>query len=108
MAQTVQNIMNRNPKTLPKSASVIEAANVMCDANIGDVIVTDEGDKIFGIVTDRDIVVRAIAQGKDPMSTKLEEVTSKEMVTVALHEKPALFLLGIPSSPSSCWKKGNK
>jgi CBS domain-containing protein len=83
MAQAVQEVMNRNPKTLPKSASIWEAANLMREHDIGDVVVIDQDSKILGIVTDRDIVVRGIAQGKDPSTTKLEEITSKDLVTVS-------------------------
>lgn len=83
MAQTVQDVMNNNLKSLPKSASIWEAANMMRENDIGDVVVIGEDSKILGIVTDRDIVVRAIAQGKDPSTTKLEEITSKDLVTVS-------------------------
>ncbi|MBM3924390.1 MAG: CBS domain-containing protein [SAR202 cluster bacterium] len=75
--------MNNNLKSLPKSASIWEAANMMRENDIGDVVVIGEDSKILGIVTDRDIVVRAIAQGKDPSTTKLEEITSKDLVTVS-------------------------
>jgi CBS domain-containing protein len=83
MAQTIQDVMNSNLKTLPKSASIWEAANIMREHNIGDVVVTDENSKVLGIVTDRDIVIRAIAQGKDPSTTRVEEVTSKDLITVS-------------------------
>jgi len=83
VAQTVQDVMNNNLKSLPKSASIWEAANMMRENDIGDVVVIGEDSKILGIVTDRDIVVRAIAQGKDPSTTKLEEITSKDLVTVS-------------------------
>jgi CBS domain-containing protein len=54
----------------------------MRDSSIGDVIVLD-GDRIRGIVTDRDLVVRAIARERDPQSTQLEDVCSRELTTVS-------------------------
>ncbi len=82
--QTVGEIMTRNPVTLPKSASVREAAQVMRDRSIGDVLVVEdrESQQIAGIVTDRDIVVRAVAEGHDPDTVSLADVQSAVLVTV--------------------------
>src|ERR1051326_7405070 len=82
MAQLVQDVMTRNPKTLKASSSIIEAARAMRDSNNGDVIVTDDNGKVCGIVTDRDLVVRAIASGQDPKSTRLESVCSRDMTVL--------------------------
>jgi CBS domain-containing protein len=67
---------------LASSAPLAEAARRMRDADIGDVIVTEDG-TMCGVVTDRDIVVRAIAEGKDPQSATLGEICSHEVVTVS-------------------------
>ena len=82
MAQTVQDVMTRNPRTLDAGASIQEAARIMRDEDIGDVIVTD-GDRVCGIETDRDIVVRAVADGKDPSQCKLRDVASMEPTTIS-------------------------
>ncbi len=82
MAQAVREVMTENLVTVPGSAALIEAAQRMRDADIGDVIVM-EGDSMCGVVTDRDIVVRAIAMGKDPQSSTVGEICSHEVVTVA-------------------------
>ena len=82
MPQAVRDVMNGDIVTLPRSAPVIDAARRMRDADIGDVLVVD-GPKLTGVVTDRDIVVRAIAEGKDPQSTTLADVCSGDVVTVA-------------------------
>jgi signal-transduction protein with cAMP-binding, CBS, and nucleotidyltransferase domain len=81
MAQTVREIMTQHPVTLPRSASITEAAKRMRDDDIGDVIVMDDGD-MCGLVTDRDIVVRAVAEGADPQFTKVDEICTHELVTV--------------------------
>ena len=82
MAQLVRDVMSQNVVTLPRSAALVDAARRMREADIGDVIVMND-DSMCGVVTDRDIVVRAIADGKDPGTTALEEVCSHEVVTVA-------------------------
>jgi CBS domain-containing protein len=81
MAQTVRDVMTQNVVTLPRTAPLRDAARRMKEADIGDVIVMNDGG-MCGVVTDRDIVVRAIAEGKDPDSAKLEEICSHEIVTV--------------------------
>jgi CBS domain-containing protein len=74
--------MNTNPVTLPAQASVAEAASAMRAANIGDVIVLDNG-RIRGILTDRDIVIRAVAEGRDLVSTKVADICSQELETLS-------------------------
>ncbi len=85
MAANIREVMTPNPVTLPATSLAIEAARAMRDSDIGDVIVLD-GQTICGIVTDRDIVVRAVAEGLDPASTPLMEICSRELTTIAPHE----------------------
>ncbi|MDQ3894690.1 MAG: CBS domain-containing protein [Actinomycetota bacterium] len=73
MARTVEEIMTRDPRTVNASDTLVDAARAMNEADIGDVVVVDNGD-VKGIVTDRDIVVRAIAEGRDPQSTSVGDV----------------------------------
>jgi CBS domain-containing protein len=81
MGRTVEEIMTRDPRTVNASASIVDAARVMNDADIGDVIVVD-GEEIRCIVTDRDIVVRAIAEGRDPQSTSVSDVCTPSLETI--------------------------
>jgi CBS domain-containing protein len=74
--------MTANPVVVPKDTSVLDAARLMRDRGIGDVIVID-GDEAEGIVTDRDIVVRAVAEGSDPSRVRVDEVLSGELAAVA-------------------------
>jgi CBS domain-containing protein len=78
----VKEVMTARPITLDRDASLVEAARVMRDQGIGDVIVVD-GDDAAGIVTDRDIVIRAVADGADPNSTRLGQVVSGDLTAVA-------------------------
>ncbi len=80
MAQQVREIMTSDPVTVSTKTPVIEAAKLMRDKNLGDVIVADDG-RVCGLVTDRDLVVRALAEARDPRSTEVREVCSAELVT---------------------------
>lgn|SRR5688500_10304650 len=73
MARTVEEIMTRDPQTVSADDPVVEAARIMRDRDIGDVIVLQNGD-VGGIVTDRDIAIRGVADGRDPQSTSVSEV----------------------------------
>jgi len=73
MAQTVEQIMTTNPRTVNVDDTVKDAAVVMRDSDIGDVIVIEDG-QVTGILTDRDIVVRAVAEGRDAESTSVSDI----------------------------------
>src|SRR5438034_10531136 len=80
-AQTVQEIMTTDVVRLQVDITLVEAARVMREQDIGDVVVVDN-DRLVGVVTDRDIVVRALADGLPPDATTLGSVVSKDLVTV--------------------------
>lgn len=67
--------MTRDPPTVETGDSLVDAARQMRDGDIGNVIVT-EGGRVAGIVTDRDIVVRAIAEGRNLQLTTVGDVCS--------------------------------
>jgi CBS domain-containing protein len=79
--QKVREVMTEDPVVLPEDASLVEAARLMRDQGIGDVIVTD-GQQAKGIVTDRDIVVRAVAEGSDPGQVRVGDVLSGDLASV--------------------------
>lgn len=78
MAQTISQVMTRDPVALPPTATLVEAALAMRGAGTGDVIVTREG-QARGIVTDRDIVIRGVAEGLDPGQATLADIASEEL-----------------------------
>ena len=82
-ARTVGEVMTRDPVTLQFETPLVDAARKMRDEDIGDVLVMKEDGKLCGIVTDRDITVRATADGKDPKRTKLGDICRQELVTIA-------------------------
>jgi CBS domain-containing protein len=77
----VADVMTRQVVYLPDDTTLDEAAQVMRDKGIGDVVVT-HGPTMCGVVTDRDIVVRAIAEGLPPGTTTLSAVITHELIMV--------------------------
>jgi CBS domain-containing protein len=65
MAQSINEVMTHDPKTVEKGTPIKEVAKAMRDEDTGAIIVT-EGGRFAGLVTDRDIVVRALADGRSP------------------------------------------
>ncbi|RCV48348.1 CBS domain-containing protein [Marinitenerispora sediminis] len=82
MANKVRDIMSSDLATIPPQASLYDAARIMRDRDIGDVIVT-EGETPKGVVTDRDIVVRCVAAGKDLEQERVADVCSPQLTTVS-------------------------
>ena len=82
VSDVVRDVMSPCPRTLAPEATLIDAALVMRREDIGDVLICEEGDRLLGIVTDRDIVVRALAEGRDPAETRVADVCSRELVTI--------------------------
>jgi CBS domain-containing protein len=80
--ETVKDVMTSDPVTLEASKSVKEAADLMRKKDIGDVVVLESNGELCGIVTDRDIVVRAVAKGDDPAKKVLGDICSKDVMTV--------------------------
>jgi CBS domain-containing protein len=81
MAKNVRDVMTPTIQTVSPSQSLAEAAEVMKGEDVGSVPVVEEG-RLAGILTDRDIVMRAVAERRDPQAVKVDEVASRELVTV--------------------------
>jgi CBS domain-containing protein len=88
MQQKIANVMTPAPVTLPLTAPLRSAAALMRDAQVGDVLVVD-GDRLIGIVTDRDLVVRGLAEGANPDIVSIAEVATASPVTVGPDDDPA-------------------
>jgi CBS domain-containing protein len=80
--QTVRDVMTPEPASLHASASVLDAARLMRENDIGDVVVLED-ERVCGIVTDRDIVVRVLSEGTDPAGVKVGDICSRELTTIA-------------------------
>ncbi len=77
----VSDVMTRQVIYLPLETTLDEAARVMKEADIGDVVATD-GATLAGVLTDRDIVVRAVAQRSDPARTTIGSIITREVVMI--------------------------
>ncbi len=82
MAQKVREIMTAAPVALRPSQPLTDAGQAMREQGVGSVLVVDNG-KLKGLVTDRDIVVRAVADGRDPGKTTIAEACSPDLITAA-------------------------
>ena len=81
MAKSVKDAMTANPRTISGDTPVVDAARVMRDENVGSLPLV-EGGRLVGTLTDRDIIVRVIADGRDPHSVSAGEIASRDLVTV--------------------------
>ena len=87
MAQMVREVMTEEPVVLEDTATVFDAARSMREGDFGTVIIVKgRGGSVCGVVTDRDIVVRAVAEGRDPKSVTLGEICTAEVTTVTPEE----------------------
>ena len=81
MAKTIKDAMTSNPKTVTSDQTVTDAARIMKQEDAGVVPIVD-GDRLVGVITDRDITITVVAEGKDPQSTRVTEIASRDLVTV--------------------------
>ena len=81
MGKSIRDLMTEKPFSIDTDKSVTYAAKMMRDENVGLAPIV-EGDRLVGTLTDRDIAVRVVAEGRDPESTTAREVASTELVTV--------------------------
>ncbi|MEV8308741.1 CBS domain-containing protein [Streptomyces flavidovirens] len=86
MGQKVREIMTSAPVTVGVLTAVSEVAHRMREENIGAILVA-EGEELRGLVTDRDLVVRVLAEGKDPGDTTVRDVCSPDLVTVTADDE---------------------
>lgn len=86
-ASTASDIMTENVETLRLDDLLLTAAERLAQHDVGALPVCDEQERVRGIVTDRDIVVNGIAQGKDPRKTTVGEIVTPNPVTVDPDER---------------------
>jgi CBS domain-containing protein len=83
MAQKIREVMSPDPTALLATTTIGDAARAMRENDIGDVIVLDDNNSMCGIVTDRDIVVRAVADDRQPSEVRLGDICSRDLTAVA-------------------------
>ena len=79
MSKLVRDAMTADPRTVGVTDSVLDAARIMREEDVGSVPVVDADRILAGMITDRDIVLRVVAAGRDPRSTTAGEVTTTKV-----------------------------
>ena len=81
MGKRIREVMTSHPRTIAPSTNLQDAARLLRDLDVGSLPIVDN-EECVGMLTDRDIVVRAIAEGRSPSSVSAGEIASKEPVMV--------------------------
>jgi CBS domain-containing protein len=79
MGTKIAEVMTDRPRAVTSQTSVGEAARLMGEEDVGSLPIVDEGTRLVGIVTDRDIAIRAVGRGLDPEQTPVVEIASREV-----------------------------
>jgi CBS domain-containing protein len=82
MGTSIKEVMTRDVRACEPNATVADAAKLMAQEDVGPVPIVEDG-RLVGIVTDRDIVVRVVAEGRAPNATTVKEIASTDLVTVS-------------------------
>ena len=81
MANNIRQVMTPSPETVEADKTAAEAAKLMKKIDAGMIPVV-QNERLVGTVTDRDIAIRVVAEGKDPVATTVAEIASKDVVTI--------------------------
>ena len=82
MAKLARDVMTQDPACCSPNATLDEVAKLMIENDCGEIPVVDASDRPIGVITDRDIVCRAVAEGKNPAAHTVESVMSQPVITV--------------------------
>jgi CBS domain-containing protein len=81
MAKSVRDTMTENPRSIGASTSVVEAARLMREEHIGSLPITED-EQLVGMITDRDITTRVVAEAADPQRTSVGDVYSRDLISI--------------------------
>jgi CBS domain-containing protein len=82
MGKSARDIMTGDAECVQETDSILDAAKALADRDVGAMPICGEDNRLKGMLTDRDIVVKVLAQGKDPNSTKVSELAEGKPVTI--------------------------
>jgi CBS domain-containing protein len=82
MGTKIAEVMTQRPRAVTAQMTVREAARLMDEEDVGSLPVVDEGERLIGIVTDRDVAVRVVGRGLDADDTPVVEVATRDVVAV--------------------------
>ena len=81
MGKSIRDVMTQNPRTVDSDSPVVEAARLMKEEDVGSIPVM-EGPHLMGMLTDRDITIRIVAERRDPQTTTAGEIASHDLATI--------------------------
>jgi CBS domain-containing protein len=82
MGKSARDIMSGDAECVQETDTILDAAKALADRDVGAMPICGEDERLKGMLTDRDIVVKVLAQGKDPGSTKVSEIAEGKPVTI--------------------------
>jgi len=82
MGTKIAEVMTDRPRAITRQTSIREAAQLMDEEDVGSLPIVDEGTRLVGIVTDRDIAIRGVGRGVDTDKTSVAEIASDEVYAV--------------------------
>lgn len=82
MGTKISELMTQRPRAVTAQTTVREAARLMDEEDVGSLPVVDEGDRLIGIVTDRDVAVRVVGRGLDSDATSVGEVATRDVAAL--------------------------
>lgn len=92
MADSVRDVMTSDCQCIGENETVLDAAKRLAELDVGAMPICGEDDRLKGMLTDRDIVVKVLAQGKDPASTRAGELGEGKPVTIEADDSVGLAL----------------
>ena len=88
MAKVARDVMTANPACCTPNSTIVQVAKMMLQNDCGQIPVVDTQGILIGVITDRDIVCRVVAEGRNPAASTVEQFMSQPIVTV--HSDDAL------------------
>jgi CBS domain-containing protein len=85
MATSIRDAMTENPRSIGAAESVVDAARLMREEDIGSLPITDD-EQLLGMITDRDITTRVVSEAADPKTTSVGDVCSRDVISVEADE----------------------
>ena len=82
MEEPIRGLMSKGVNTIERNSTVLESAKYMTDLNIGSVVIV-EGGRLLGIVTEKDIIARVVAEGRKPEGTTVGEIMNSPVITMS-------------------------
>ena len=88
---SLQTIYSSDVLKIPSSATIFEATKLMAEKKVGAALITEDN-KVCGLFSERDNMIRIVAQGKDPLRTKVAQAMTEKVLTISIDAKPTVAM----------------